>query len=341
MRKSVGSRIAVAAVASLLVSTSLTAPAQAKPDRPVMLSTWFGVGAIPLPAGTPWKLEGVKVYDKGQRPVATYHREDNSVTLSYIVFENLSGQPTGKGCQGDVIDPLAEHFKKTISGRADGEVKDAAGNAMATTSYLLELAPGVKQKQHNLFGFVGTAKTCFEIHLSNVTSNPADETVMAETLAAFRPELAYQPNAMDYFTLASLLFPTEPGSAAPYYKESLDRMSDGPESITPRRVATDQLVISLGMSGDLKNSRAVAEMAVAKDPDYPLNYYNLACADAEEGKAAEARLHLQQAFDQRANVLPGEQMPDPVKDDSILKLKKDKAFWSWVQTLPRSGQPTA
>jgi len=46
-------------------------------------------------------------------------------------------------------------------------------------------------------------------------------------------------------------------------------------------------------------------------------------------------MHLQQAFDRRANVLKGESMPDPTKDDSILKLKKDKAFWAFVLTLPK------
>jgi hypothetical protein len=94
--------------------------------------------------------------------------------------------------------------------------------------------------------------------------------------------------------------------------------------------------MSLGMSGDLKNSRAVAEMAIAADPDYPLNYYNLACADAEEGKASDAKIHLQQAFDRRANVLKGESMPDPSKDDSFLKLKKNKEFWAFVLALPKN-----
>ena len=40
--------------------------------------------------------------------------------------------------------------------------------------------------------------------------------------------------------------------------------------------------------------------------------------------------------ERRANTLKGETFPDPSKDDSILKLKKDKAFWTFVQSLPRS-----
>jgi hypothetical protein len=69
---------------------------------------------------------------------------------------------------------------------------------------------------------------------------------------------------------------------------------------------------------------------------HPLNYYNLACADAEQGNASDARTHLQQAFDRRANIIKGESMPDPAKDDSILKLKNDKAFWTFVLALPKN-----
>jgi len=91
--------------------------------------------------------------------------------------------------------------------------------------------------------------------------------------------------------------------------------------------------MSYGMAGDLKRSRAINESAIQQDPTYPLYYYNLACADAEAGDVTAARTHLQQANDRRNNVLNGETFPDPSKDSSILKLKKDKDFWQFVQSL--------
>ena len=94
------------------------------------------------------------------------------------------------------------------------------------------------------------------------------------------------------------------------------------------------IALSYGISGHIKQSRAVNDEAVSKvDPDYPLYYYNLACADAEQGHPADAKLHLQQAFDRKANTIPGEHLPEPTKDDSILKLKKNKEFWAFVETL--------
>ena len=33
--------------------------------------------------------------------------------------------------------------------------------------------------------------------------------------------------------------------------------------------------------------------------------------------------------------MKGESFPDPAKDDSLLKLKKDTDFWSFVQSLSK------
>ncbi len=310
---------------------------QAAAAKPLMLVTWFGPGAIALPVGPDWQPQMLTVYDKGTRPVAQLEKKDTGLTVSFIVFENLSGKPLAEGCRDDAINPIVDREAKLISKRVDGTTKSTTGEALATTSYLIDMSlAGSQHHQRNLFGFAGNAKTCAEIHISSAIETPAEEEAMKSVLADFHPELTYQPTAIDYFKLASALFKNSPGLAAPYYKASLDAMPSDASFLTARRVATDQLVMSLGMSGDLKNSRAVAELAVAADPDYPINYYNLACSDAEQGNATGAKLHLQQAFDRRANVLKGEKMPDPAKDDSIVKLKKDKEFWAFVSTLPKN-----
>lgn len=306
-------------------------------DRPLMQVTWFGPGAIALPKGQLWKIEMITAYDSDTRPVAQFAREDPSLTVSFIIFENRSGNPSAQGCRKDAIDPIFEHDAKMISKRVDGDLKTPNGETLATTSYLLDMSVAAQgTHQRNLFAFAGNATTCAEIHVSNARETSDADDGMKEAVADFHPDLTYKPTAIDYFMLASLLFKSSPGLAAPYYKSSLNAMPEDESFKTPRRVATDQLVMSLGKSGDFKNSRAVAEMAVSADPGYPLNYYNLACADAEQGNAAQAKIHLQQAFDRRANVLKGESMPNPATDDSILKLKKDKVFWEFVLTLPKN-----
>jgi hypothetical protein len=305
-------------------------------EKPFMLITWFGPGGIQLPVGTDWKPELINVYDNIQRPVAQFSNPVSHLTVSYVLFENHSGKPTSEGCQEDGITPILQHQASLISKRKDDHFASPSGQTFATTSFLVDQSVAQVPHQPNLFGFLGNAKTCAEIHISSFGDDPEVIRAMQTTLAEFHPDLDYQPSADDYFLFANILFKGAPGLSAPYYKEFLNRLPPGPQELTMRRVGTDQLVMALGMSGDLKHSRAVAEMAIKDDPDYPLNYYNLACADAESGDAAGAQKHLQQAFDHRANVIRGESMPDPTKDDSILKLKKNKAFWAFVQALPRN-----
>jgi hypothetical protein len=313
--------------------TPLAFAQESQKDKHFMLVTSFGPGGIELPSGGVWKAELLTIYDDGRRPVAQFSKTGDGLNVSYILFENLSGQPNAQGCREDVINPLVGQQAKSTSKRVDGEATNTAGETLATTSYLID-AGGLHQ--HNLFGFAGNTHTCAEIHISSMLETPEALATMKAVLNDFHPDLNYKASFAEYFVLASFFFNhSQPKLAAPYYRASLEVLPDAPSSLQYRRVMTDQLVMSLGMSGDLKNSRALADKAAASDPDYPLNYYNLACVDAEQLNAKDARTHLQQAFDRRANVIKGESMPDPTKDDSLLKLKNDKEFWSFVENLPK------
>jgi hypothetical protein len=114
---------------------------QAAARKPLILVTWFGTGAIALPDGQDWKPEMLTVYDKGRRPVAQYRKAGTGLTVSFILFENLSGTPSAQGCLNDAINPILEHNVKLISKRVDAEVKRTTGETLATTSYLLDLGP--------------------------------------------------------------------------------------------------------------------------------------------------------------------------------------------------------
>ena len=131
--------------------------------------------------------------------------------------------------------------------------------------------------------------------MSKIVKDQSVDAELRKALDEFHVRMAYKPDASDYFVMASLLFPRTPGLAAPYYKRARSPLTPADsKDLSMHRAITDQLVMSLGMSGDLKQSRLVAQHAIEADPDYPLNYYNLACADAEQGDAEQARVHLEQ-----------------------------------------------
>jgi predicted Zn-dependent protease len=99
------------------------------------------------------------------------------------------------------------------------------------------------------------------------------------------------------------------------------------------RILTDQLVMAYGISGQLKKSRDLLEEAIKADPEYPLNYYNLACAFAEDGDKSKTLANLTLAFQRKDHVLRGEHMPDPRSDSSFQKYLQDQDFLKLMKEL--------
>ena len=86
-------------------------------------------------------------------------------------------------------------------------------------------------------------------------------------------------------------------------------------------------MIAYGIGGNLNKVHPLLEEdAIRQDPDYPLNYYNLACAYAEEGDKAKMLANLSTAFRHKDHILKGEQIPDPRSDDSFQKYLRDNDF---------------
>lgn len=305
------------------------------PDNtPTMLVGWYTPGGIPLPNNADWKLESLTAYNNAGRPAAQFRNGKAGVIASFIISENVSGKPTSEGCRDDVINGIHKDQGQILSNETEGQMSDGHGGTYPTASHLTLLAD--HRHNHDVFAFAANKKTCAEIHLSTVDGKPDEEKRLADALALFHPDLTFVPSCTNYIAEANAFYKQSPMMAGPFYDACLHTIpSDTKDSalIATRRIATDRIVIALGSSGKLDQSRAYAQRAIKLDPDYPINYYNLACADAEEGKIKEAQLHLQQAFDRRANVIPGETFPDPTKDDSLLKLRSNKEFWAFVQNL--------
>jgi hypothetical protein len=273
--------------------------------------------------------------DEPPVPVFEFVRHSaGDLDVTYALTPNPSGVPDPRKCR----DRSPTLFSVLLNGKQrEEQLKNidttSAGRPYTTVSFL-HTSPGSSTPEKEVFGFFATPSTCAKIRVVKPSYLPADDQAIESILKDFTFEPAYLPTSKDYLLIANAYFRVgrSPVSAAVYYQRALDTLPvDAP--INARRVIVDQLAMSYGMSGQIKQSRTVNQAAIQTDPDYPLYYYNLACADAEQGKAGDAKVHLQQAFDRKANVLPGEHLPDPTTDDSLLKLKTNKEFWAFVQTL--------
>jgi len=250
-----------------------------------------------------------------------------------FLFLSEPTQPTAAACRDWMLKMEEKDLSSSRKILSRREMKSDSGVEIALVDY--EQGNGSNPYHYARRAFVANGGLCADISITGANKlmvNTTDPLLHSLVFDPTRP-----PDFFAKFRYATVLYDHHAfGAAGPIYVGALSLVDKVPDSLTWRRVTTDQASMAYGISGDLKRSREINQAAIARDPDYPLYYYNLACADAEDGNATAALAHLQQAFDRRSHTLPGGKMPDPTQDDSIAKLKLDKSFWSFVQALPRS-----
>ena len=128
--------------------------------------------------------------------------------------------------------------------------------------------------------------------------------------------------------LGQTLFREEKFSNAigPYEKVRDLEKAGATLTLTQHRILGDQLAMAYGISGRTADSKALLQELVRTDPEYPLNYYNLACVAADENDKPGVLKNLGLAFQHKDKVLPGEEMPDPFSDPSFKKYVQDADF---------------
>lgn len=290
----------------------------------------FGLAEFPghltLASGTatPWHITELSAKANGHE--FGIRAESNGLHLLGFLFLWPEQPPmTAASCRDAML--AAEGVPaKAITAR--GALTSTSGTPIATATL------AVAGKPATLRAFVAAGQICGDLSFTATPLSPERITAAQTALATLRFEPTAPPSFRSAFLYATVAWQHQDlEGAARAYRAALDHVDTSDDPLLWRRVTTDQLAMALGMQGNLQGSRAVNLAAIKRDPDYPLYYYNLACADAEEGNAADAKAHLQLAFAHRANVLPGETMPDPTTDDSFQTLMQDADFARFVQSL--------
>jgi tetratricopeptide (TPR) repeat protein len=208
--------------------------------------------------------------------------------------------------------------------------------------FTLPQLDGVPKNQKNILGCLIKEDVFVDIHISKLFFRASDQPLFDALLQSIRfvprdgaDTAVPAGNSMLLFQQGSRYF------IAHQYREAIGpyRQAFEIEKSTPTldknlwRVLLDNLSIAYGITGDLAHARETLNYGVSKDPDYPLFYYNLACAAAEKGAVSDAEKYLRLAFDRRANTIPGETFPDARVDDSFQKLLLQKDFRQFLNTL--------
>jgi tetratricopeptide (TPR) repeat protein len=222
---------------------------------------------------------------------------------------------------------------------------------IARVEFVVPEFQGVKVQQKNIHAYVGGGELCAEIHLSKVAFKPGDQKLFEDLLAnvkllpdampsAGQSQSPAQPRGHDssyYFGEGSKFFLQQKYSeAADSYEKALD-LEKRKRTLSKDyfRVLVDNLGMSYGISGNLRQAKATFEYGLTQDPEYPMFFYNLACSYGEMDKMNDALTQLRLAYKYKANMIAGEMLPDPLKDDSFRNFVDKEEFVKAVREMQK------
>jgi len=253
--------------------------------------------------------------------------EKTNVVVS-LTLEAVKSEAHASSCR----ESLEEKAKNTKVKTRD--VRFSRAGEFDVMRYLVPEFRGQPVKQESLFACQFYDNAYIDLHVSKVNYVEADEPLFAAVLASMRIDKV-QRSSLELAAEGSRLYLQHDfkGAIGPYSQAlELEKASPKLEK-SLWYVLIDNLGMSYGITGDLQKAKETFDYGVSKDPRYPIFYYNLACTFAEMGNAAEAGSYLKKAFEYKANVLPGENVPDPRKDDSFKKLMENKEFRELAEKL--------
>jgi hypothetical protein len=285
-----------------------------------------------------WSANGYKVVQSSAKPNGNEIgiRGQNGAGITFLGFLFLFPEQaplTSAKCRDGIINP-EKKSNPSLKIQSTLEITSSGNLPVSLVSYTSQGRGG--KAVYMVRGFVATSDICGDLEFYSDSPITAEVDELKRVFASYRLDEKYTPTFRDALLYAQILYGAEMyKAAAPVFERALTLLAESHEidQATMKRVLTDQAGMAYGMSGDIPKARLIFEKAIAEDPGYPLYYYNLACADAEEKNLSGAEKHLREAFDRKTNVIRGERMPDPTTDDSFLPYRNNKEFWTFLESL--------
>jgi tetratricopeptide (TPR) repeat protein len=289
--------------------------------------------------GKPWalmvntrgfKLEQSKMRADGEGRYVFATNESTGVAFSVFIERAPAA--------GDSVACRQYYWSKELKAQPKkDDVKLSELGSLALAECTVKEFQGIKVNQRNVHAYLAKDDIWIDIHLSKTPFQPGDEHFFTDILKTVRIDESYRETSMSYVMYGSLMYRQENyRKAAAFYQTALDMEQRAPQLAKPLwYVLIDNLGIAYGINGDLQKAKATFEYGLSKDATYPLFYYNLACTYAEAKDLDNASANLKKAFTYKANILPGEHMPDPRTDSSFKNFLKDKRFQQALDELEK------
>ena len=347
----------------MLIEVTGISQAAVGKDEPPTFVAWpeKGLGlSIDL---TGFKKDIDQVKPDGRRYLMASHPKtglDVSITL-----EKVPTKASAKGCLEQLR--LIQNDSSVTRGQ---DIALNTTGEIPTLEYTIQKFRGVRVDQKNVYACIAQDNVYADIHLSKAQYTTADARFFQSILKTLRlqpppSEIVPPPAPAPPKEMVRLPAPAPPKEmvrlpppAPPNRKEllnmgnALSRQYEYARAIAPYqkafelekaepqldrilwRTLIENLGMAYGMTGHLKEAKAIYEEGIQADPPYPMFHYNLACTFAEMNDLDHAMQSLKTAFRHRKNQSPGEGgMPDPLKDSSFQRFMKNETFRNMVNNL--------
>jgi tetratricopeptide (TPR) repeat protein len=277
----------------------------------------------------PMSVEGVDFRPSGDGLKVL--AKDNTGLVMTLFLEKAPRKGTSRDCRDDWWSKTQKSSPFKME-----DLKLSEEGQMARADYFIREFKGAKLNQKVVHAYLTSDEVWVEIHMSKTGYRSSEPDPFAPILSTVRMITNYVPGTMDYIQYGSLFYLDHNyANAATWYQQALDLEKKEPKLGTPIfRVLVDNLGMSYGISGNLQRAKDTFDYGLSRDPAYPLFYYNLACTYAEMNDLSQSLTYLKKAFEYRDNVIRGETMPDPRKDDSFKRFQNDESFKQTVAALP-------
>lgn len=297
-------------------------------------------------------LSGFAVKSNGvQQDGRSYLLAENDkthVTVSATLEKGDSGQPS-TGCKEIMQARVTGTPQSKVAGFEKKNVKIWQSEDRTFMEYLIPTLKGpggteLPINQINRFLCLVHDNVFVDLHASKVDFHPSDEKLIAAVLDSvqIRDEQeqgqAQTQTSLGYFKTGSARFMANDfkGAISPYAQALALEQKERKLDKQYWYVLVDSLGMAYGITGDLEAARRTFEYGIQEDPAYPLFYYEMADYYGEKNDAQNATAYLKMAYERRANMIPGEKLPDPRADDSFKELLKNKEFRDFADSLAKN-----
>jgi len=101
-------------------------------------------------------------------------------------------------------------------------------------------------------------------------------------------------------------------------------------------IAYDNLSGSYIMAGQPDKAIEICERGLKRDKKYPMFYYTIARAYAEQGNGSLMLEYIRKAYKYKDRMLPGEVIPDPLEGESFQDILKIEEFRKELEKCVRN-----